>query len=374
MREEASPVSARSATPWVVLVGGFLGAGKTTLMLSAAQELAKRGLRSAVILNDQGEELVDTQYAALHHLANQEVKGGCFCCRFSELLSRMNKLRAHAPDLIFAEPVGSCTDIAATVLRPLMEYRETYRLAPLTVLVDPRRAEALLRDDADENLSFLFWKQIEEADLICFSKSDVAPRVPNVGRVGIRQVSAKTGQGVAAWLDEVLSGGVSAGQKSLKIDYAQYAQAEAALAWLNLQVQIESELPVPPSLLLGPLLDRLDREFTEAEISIVHLKAIVNAGSGYVKAALCANGADPIVEGMLDASPARKHELLLNLRCVGEVEPVRRIVENCLRQPGLKLANLQINCFHPAPPRPERRLDESGRSILAAHTLKTEPF
>lgn len=366
MRKERSSVSERSATPWVVLVGGFLGAGKTTLMLAAADELAKRGLRSAVILNDQGDALVDTRYAALHDLASEEVTGGCFCCQFSDLLGCMDRLRSHAPDVILAEPVGSCTDIAATVLRPLMEYRETYRVAPLTVLVDPQRAQALLRDDADENMAFLFTKQIDEADLICFSKSDVCPQVPNIGRGGIRQLSAKTGQGIPAWLDEVLSGEISAGKKSLEIDYAQYAQAEAAFAWLNLQVRIHPKVPIPPSLVLGPLLDALDREFTDARISIVHLKAIVNAETGYVKAALCANGADPIVEGVLDASPATNHELLLNLRCVGEAVRVRQIVENCLLKSRFNLAALRINCFHPAPPRPERRFDKSGRSILTA--------
>ncbi|MGA9958965.1 MAG: GTP-binding protein, partial [Acidobacteriaceae bacterium] len=50
--------------PWIAIVGGFLGAGKTTLILAAAKELERRGIRSAVILNDQGNELVDTDYAA----------------------------------------------------------------------------------------------------------------------------------------------------------------------------------------------------------------------------------------------------------------------------------------------------------------------
>jgi Ni2+-binding GTPase involved in maturation of urease and hydrogenase len=350
--------------PRIVLVGGFLGAGKTTLMLAAAKELERRRLRSALILNDQGDALVDTRYADLHGVINEEVTGGCFCCRFSDLLSGMDKLRAHHPDVIFAEPVGSCTDIAATVLRPLQNYRENYRLAPFTVLVDPQRAEALLRGDADDNLAFLFRKQIEEADLICFSKSDISPQVPNLGQSGVRQISAKTNQGVTAWLDEVLSGEFSTGKESLDIDYAQYAQAEAALAWLNLQVRIESQVPVSPGFVLGPLLDALDSKFTSAAISIVHLKAIVNSESGFVKAALCSNGAVPMVDGMLDASPASNYELLLNLRCVGEAERVKWIVESCLLQSGFNLSDLQLNCFHPTPPRPERRYDHRGHDTL----------
>ena len=133
-----------SAKPWVVLVGGFLGSGKTTLILAAARELQQRGLRSAMVWNDQGEDLVDSQYAALSGMHSGEVTGGCFCCRLSELIDAIGDLRAHAPDVIFAEPVGSCTDLSATVLRPLLEYSETYQLSPLTVLVDPLRARSML--------------------------------------------------------------------------------------------------------------------------------------------------------------------------------------------------------------------------------------
>ena len=50
-----------NARPQLVVVGGFLGAGKTTLILAAARLLAERGLRSAIILNDQSESLVDTE-------------------------------------------------------------------------------------------------------------------------------------------------------------------------------------------------------------------------------------------------------------------------------------------------------------------------
>ena len=107
--------------PWIVMVGGFLGAGKTTLLLAAANELGKRGLRSAVILNDQGEDLVDTQYASFHDLQRGEITGGCFCCRFSELVRVIDRLKEFAPEVIFAEPVGSCTDLSATTLKPLLD-------------------------------------------------------------------------------------------------------------------------------------------------------------------------------------------------------------------------------------------------------------
>lgn len=345
-----------AAKPWIVMVGGFLGSGKTTLILAAARELERRGIRSAIVLNDQGDALVDTDYTALHGRPSGEVTGGCFCCRLSELIRVVGELRAHSPEVIFAEPVGSCTDISATILHPLLEYRDDYRLAPFTVLVDPERANALLRPDADPNLSFLFQKQLEEADLVCFTKSDLHSDSPQVAAKQVRRISARSGQGVAAWLDEVLSGRLIAGSRILDIDYEQYARAEAALAWLNLHVNIEPVVPCSPALILGPLLSRLDAEFTANDISIVHLKAIIDAPTGFLKAAICVNGQPPEVEGDLAASPASSHDLLLNLRAVGAAALVRRTVERELKQINGKLIGLSIDSFHPAPPQPERRM------------------
>jgi hypothetical protein len=342
--------------PWIAIVGGFLGAGKTTLILAAAKELERRGIRSAVILNDQGSELVDTGYATQNGVHSGEVTGGCFCCKLSDLLRVMGELSAYKPDVIFAEPVGSCTDISATILHPLLEYRDEFRLAPFTVLVDPERARSLLTDDADPDLSFLFNKQLQEADLVCWTKSDLYPDYPRVSAQHVRQVSARTGQGIAPWLDEIFSGTLKVGGEILDIDYEQYARAEAALAWLNLQVMIEPRIPCSPAVMLGPLLDRLDREFTANRIAIVHLKAIIDSPTGFLKAAMCANGHEPAVEGALDASPASQHQLLLNLRAVGSAHQVRDIVEREINRVDGKLTGLHIDCFHPSAPKPERRM------------------
>ncbi|WP_263350442.1 CobW-like GTP-binding protein [Acidicapsa acidisoli] len=353
------------ARPWIIVVGGFLGAGKTTLLLAAARELKRRGVRSAVVMNDQGEALVDSEYASyasaqsIDGLRQGEVTGGCFCCRFSELIGVMEELRAFSPEIIFAEPVGSCTDISATTLHPLREYSDQYRLSPFTVLVDPERAREVLAGDADTNLKFLFEKQLQEADVVCFSKSDrnsVTPSLDVFGAGDVRRLSAKTGDGVAAWLDEMLSGRLSAGSRILDIDYEQYACAEAALVWLNLEAEVRPAVAVSPAALLGPLFDELDTKLSAGGIGIVHLKAIVRAESGFVKAAICANGQEPDVEGNLAASPAANHSLLMNLRALGAAPEVRKIVEECLGRIDGEIDDLRISCFHPAAPRPERRI------------------
>jgi hypothetical protein len=169
-------------------------------------------------------------------------------------------------------------------------------------------------------------------------------------------VSAKTGQGVAAWLDELLCGALRAGGRVLDIDYERYARAEASLAWLNLAVTLQLDVPRSAAMVIGPFLDRLDERLTAESIRLVHLKAVDDTPQGFLKAAMCANGQEPAVEGALDASPAWRHELLVNLRAAGQPERVREIVDMELERLGGRLSGLRTACFSPAAPRPEQRI------------------
>lgn len=103
-----------------VMIGGFLGAGKTTAVAQLAKHLSESGLRVGLITNDQGRELVDTRMLRSKGFATEEIPGGCFCCRFNSLLDAARRLTAQTrPDVFIAEPVGSCTDLVATVTYPL---------------------------------------------------------------------------------------------------------------------------------------------------------------------------------------------------------------------------------------------------------------
>ena len=219
--------------PWLVPVGGFLGAGKTTLILAAAQILAERGVKCAAIMNDQGGDLVDSAYVEAQGVRTGEVTGGCFCCRFSDLLDSLEQLRATAPEVIFIEPVGSCTDLSATILQPLKaDFGEQYRLAPLTVVVDPARAADL----DDPNIRFLFEAQVAEADLIFEN--------PRIGAGSVSDLN------VTSWLDEILAASSPVGAKLLEIDYDFYARAEAALGWLNWSATLRVSPALSPSALV----------------------------------------------------------------------------------------------------------------------------
>src|SRR5687767_2384948 len=125
----------RSDKARYIMIGGFLGAGKTTAVAALAQQLTAQGRRVGLITNDQGSELVDTAMLRAKGFATEEIPGGCFCCRFNSLVEAANKLTsATLPDVFIAEPVGSCTDLVATVTYPLRRmYGDRFTISVLSV-------------------------------------------------------------------------------------------------------------------------------------------------------------------------------------------------------------------------------------------------
>jgi Ni2+-binding GTPase involved in maturation of urease and hydrogenase len=323
----------------LVLVGGYLGAGKTTLILRAAAILRARGQSAGVILNDQDTGLVDTRLADAHGVASREVAGGCFCCRFADLVDAADALRAWNPDVIFAEPAGSCIDVSATVLQPLKAYhREEYRLAPFTVVVDPGRPPC-----------YLAGNQIAEADLVVATKIDL---YPDAALAADYRVNSQTGEGVEPWLDDVLSGRRVAGSRLLdRVDYDVYAKAEAALGWVNLHADLHLRVPASPASVVGPLLDDLDDSLAE----IAHLKIFDRAAGGYVKAAICGKGQEPAVQGDLLADSSCEHELVINLRAVADPEALHRAILRALERIEGRVQFRYSKAFRPGYPRPEHR-------------------
>jgi G3E family GTPase len=135
-------------TPRFVMIGGFLGAGKTTTLTRLAQMYVAKGRRVGIVTNDQAHDLVDTNTFRRQGHAVEEVPGACFCCRFDDLISRVGSLQdSEKPDVILAEPVGSCTDLVATVIQPLKDlYGMRFEVAPYAVLFKPSHGTRILRN------------------------------------------------------------------------------------------------------------------------------------------------------------------------------------------------------------------------------------
>lgn len=351
----------------LIVVGGFLGAGKTTLLLRVAQQLTAQGYRVGLVTNDQGSELVDTALAAAQAVPVVEVAGGCFCCRFPDLSAALQQLQKTVqPDVILAEPVGSCTDLLATVVRPLLAlYPEQYEVAPLTVLVDASRHSV----DYGATVNYLYQKQLAEAEVLAISKVDRLEPAAAAGLVEqldqiyaptpLLALSAQTGEGIAAWLELVLSQRSQA-VKPLELDYQQYAAAEAQLAWLNLQGELHSQQAFAAQNWIHHLLRTLDQALLNRQAAIAHVKLQATAAAASWKASLTQSGA-AITWDLAPAVPAvQQLRFILNAR----VHTTPAILEQTVRwafaeltpAPDFHYSFAHLACFAPAAPQPTHRL------------------
>jgi G3E family GTPase len=357
------------------MIGGFLGAGKTTAVAALAQHLTEQGLRVGLITNDQGSELVDTAMLRAKGFATEEIPGGCFCCRFNSLVDAADRLDASStPDVFIAEPVGSCTDLVATVTYPLRRmYGEQFTIAPLSVLVDPVRAERIfgLAEGGrfSEKVLYIYRKQLEEADLIVVTKSELLPaeRLQHLierlqeefAGAGVRSVSVREGRGLGEWFDEITNNEQQI-RAAMAVDYDIYAEGEALLGWLNATVQVTSSSGFDADPLLRTLAGGIQARLAGAEIA--HLKMTLSPDNGIGDiAAVNLVRSDFVPELSLRLEgPVNSGQLIINLRAEADPERLREAVASAVAElssatGGVEARLDHLEHFRPGKPVPTHR-------------------
>lgn len=362
-----------------IMIGGFLGAGKTTVVAKLARHLANSGKRVGLITNDQGRELVDTKMLRSLGFATEEISGGCFCCRFNSLMEAARSLSAgSAPDVFIAEPVGSCTDLVATVTYPLRRiYGEDFEVAPLSVLVDPVRARRVFGLDEggsfSEKVAYIYKKQLEEADILVINKMDLmdAGQVEELAetlrrefpRAEVIAVSARLEDGLDAWFDSLVSGVAQDMHGTMEVDYDIYADGEALLGWLNATVDLDSPTGVDGDGLLESLAREVQTRLTDGGAEIAHFKMTLGPAEAMVGEVailnLVRNDFVPELCQRLDEE-VRQAQIIINLRAETSPEILATVLEEALvavsvAYPGTTLALDHREFFRPGRPTPTHR-------------------
>jgi G3E family GTPase len=354
-------------------VSGFLGAGKTTTLLAAARELRRRGHRPAVVTNDQGHDLVDSRLARTVVDAVGEVVDGCFCCRFDQLADVVTDLVAGGADVVLAEAVGSCTDLRATVVRPLRAYHgELVAVAPLVTVVDPVRYRSFARDWASgqqSDFGYLYAHQLAEADVIAVNKIDllgpaVAPVLAGLARrnpaARIVPYSARSGD-VTDLVDLWCRENDEPDRPDTAIDYDRYAAAEAGLAWLNHEVALTAPGGFPPARWATAALTALSHACAEQRLLVGHAKvALRTASGGLVKASVTAAGQAPSVD-LHDPGDATSCQAVFNLRLACSPGQMNRLCAQAIAVADQacgtwSTATTSPSAFRPSYPRPTHRI------------------
>jgi Ni2+-binding GTPase involved in maturation of urease and hydrogenase len=364
-----------------IMVGGFLGAGKSTAVLRLARRLLDAGRRVGVITNDQSVGLVDTQLMETNGLNVEEVPCGCFCCNFDNLVEATRALtEEQAPEYFLAEPVGSCTDLVATVSYPLRAlYGDRLDVAPLSVVLDPYRAAALAgllaRGEFPPAVRYVFEKQLEEADLLVVNKvdmlrggpkgRDLEPRLVewlaarHPGR-RVLAVSARTGEGMDDWA-AALEGPAAPSRALGEIDYALYAAGEAELGWLNARLAGRAAPAADPNAVLEGLAGYLARAIAAGGGQVAHLKITLKGPGAGARVGLInvVNNQQAPDLSMPLWEPVGEAALIVNIRAVAPagamVEYLARAADAVGASTGMTLTVEHVEHFHPRAPTPKWR-------------------
>ncbi len=360
-----------------VMIGGFLGAGKTTTVARLARRYRDQGLRVGIVTNDQAFGLVDTLSLRAQGFDVGEVTGACFCCKFNDLIDTVRELSSEErPDVILAEPVGSCTDLAATVLEPLRHfYADEVELAPLAVVLKPEHGAKILDGAGDVGFSpkaaYIFLKQLEEADVVAVNKIDkLAPseaarlvelirnRFP--GKT-VLACSARTGERFEE-LAAAIERAETPRTRTPEMDYDVYAEGEAELGWLNCTVNLRTssdDRTFELDRVAIEFVERLAQACNRNGVEPAHVK-VMGATSDAAAVANWVCSTTPAELSLSSATSTESASLTVNARAAVAPETLTELV----RQVAAELAAahalghevVDMQSFRPGRPMPTHRM------------------
>lgn len=127
--------------PKLILFTGFLGSGKTSLLLKGAKHLAESGKKCAIIVNEVGEIGIDNLQMKKMGYDVWEIFGGCICCTLAasleETIEQLNK--NYAVEYILMEPSGAADPGA--LFTPLKKCGFSGKYLKNLFILDPTRIE-----------------------------------------------------------------------------------------------------------------------------------------------------------------------------------------------------------------------------------------
>ncbi|MGC2063365.1 MAG: GTP-binding protein [Thermodesulfovibrionales bacterium] len=157
----------------IVQIAGYLGSGKTTLIIALSRKVAEAGMKVAILVNDIGSVAVDGKVIEEYGLTVKDIGGGCICCQVAGTMIKTLETLAKGPkpDVIIIEPTGIAVpeSIRQTVM--LNAEKTGAVLGPTIVLFDTTRTDKLLTYDT---LKRLVKTQIGDADIVALSKIDLS--------------------------------------------------------------------------------------------------------------------------------------------------------------------------------------------------------
>ncbi len=352
----------------MLVLGGYLGAGKTTLAINLAKSLkAAHDKNTAIITNDQGDVLVDTEYSKGSGFDTREIMGGCFCTNFDTfVLNARNLVSTGKPDVIIAEPIGSSTNIMSTVVSPMRSlYPDEFSVAPFCVVVDCVRALDILSEKENrdvDTVDLIPAHQIRDAEVIILSKTDLVGKDTissireEIGKIlpeaRIIETSSTDLRNIEEIMKIIMSDEISS-KAPVAEDNRGFAFEKAKLGWYSGTYDVSPTGDLDMYSLATDLMKAVATEYGAK--SIVHVKVMLESPEAACKMSLVQENMQ--VDGIFGSRYMKdKGRLVLNARVISppkKLEEVMRdiITKACEKYP-MEVTKENEKCFMPKPESP----------------------
>ncbi len=148
------------------IVTGFLGAGKTTIILHLIEDLIQQNITPVYVKNELGDTTTDTEIIQRTHIRTTELLNGCICCTLTgPFVHAIDELIQVAnPDRILIEASGDADPVALALL--VSNHPRLTRDGVISVI-------DVLNFEAFPDLSYTAREQAKFTDLLIFNKVEL---------------------------------------------------------------------------------------------------------------------------------------------------------------------------------------------------------
>ena len=340
-----------------IVIGGYLGAGKTTLTVNLAKILKEKyGKATAIITNDQGHALVDTEYVQEAGFDVKEIVGGCFCSTFPEFVKNARSIvQVKRPDFIIAEPIGTSTNILSSVVEPLrMQYPEEFEVAPFMVVVDGTKAA-----DMESSKKLIPSHQVKEAEIVLMSKKDLLNKdsiddaeqaISNLApEASIIKYSSRTMEGVDEIAKVIMSSSVSTKNKKGE-DTSKFASEKSSMSWYSSVNKFRTAEKLDMYDMSMSIMKAITSEYVPDEIA--HVKIVISSPAAGVKMSLvCDSVQTDGIHGSRYVTGEGK--FIVNARVTSDPDKLGNVVRSALTEVmkkfPMEIEDSSESCYSPKP-------------------------
>lgn len=330
-----------------MVVSGFLGAGKTTTMIALAEHMNETFGETAIIANDLGANLVDTNLTQTSGCTVAEIASGCICYQMDNTIDQIRRLRDKDGAVFVMSDIPGCgvgalDHVYHTLAR---DHADEFTLSPFMVVVDPERLRMIMPEKADinlpEELVYLLKLQLEEADLVVLNKIDLLDEATRERYVDFLKtacpdipvicISARERENIEELAQFITTRTSELKNFSVRNNH-EFEQAEAKLTWYNRRLffKTNSGEKIDCNAVMDDLVEEIRMGLIERKRNVPHLKTFATSGNGdFNKASLIGVDYDTEYEQKF----LREHKnmrMIINARAVCEARPLARLVDDAV--------------------------------------------